>query len=86
MDQTFLQVVVLINCESDGNRADVIPCHFVFFDEGFVGAATMFGGCGRWEMPFYVGCSADEGHVIKIDYLGTLLTSEFRRQGEEGQL
>jgi hypothetical protein len=46
----------------------------------------MFGGCGRWEMPFYVGCSADEGHVIKIDYLGTLLTSEFRRQGEEGQL
>jgi hypothetical protein len=54
MNQTFLQVVVLIDCESDGDRADVVPGYFMFFDGRFVGSAAMLGGCGGGEMPFYI--------------------------------
>jgi hypothetical protein len=32
----------------------------------------VFGGGGGGEMPFYVGCSADEGYVIEVDYLSKL--------------
>ena len=79
MDQTFLQIVVFINCEPHRNCADVVPCYFVFFDEGFFGAAAVLGGGGGREVPFYVGCSADEGDVVEIDYLGALSTSDSGR-------
>lgn len=72
-----MQIVVLINRQSDGDRADVVPGDFVIFDEGLVGSAAMFGGCRGGEMPFYVGGSADEGHVVEIDDLERLLNSVF---------
>lgn len=77
VDQAFLEIVVLVDCQSDRDRSDVVPGYFVFFDEGLVGSATMFGGGGGGEVPFYVGGSADEGHVVEIEYLRSLLRSDF---------
>ena len=37
--------------------------------DGFCGTAAMLGGGGRWQMPFYIGCSGDERHVVQIDNL-----------------
>jgi hypothetical protein len=72
VDQTFLQIVIFVDCEPDGDRAKEIPRYFVLSDEGLIGSATMLGGCGRGEMPFYVGGPADERDVVEIDYLGIL--------------
>ena len=74
-----MQVVVLIDCEADGYRADILPGYFVFFDERLIGSAAVLSGCGGGEVPFYVGGSADQGDVVEIDYLGILLISDFRR-------
>jgi hypothetical protein len=65
-----MEIAVFIDRESDGDRADIVPGYFMFFDEGFVSSAAVFGGCGGGEMPFYVGGSADEGNVVKVNYLG----------------
>jgi hypothetical protein len=59
VDKAFLQVVVFINRETNGDRSDVFPRYFVFFDDGFVGSTSVLGGCGGGEMPFYVGGSTD---------------------------
>jgi hypothetical protein len=59
MDQAFLQIVILVDCETDGDRADVVPCYFMFFDDGFCSSTAVLGGGGGGEMPFYVGGSAD---------------------------
>ena len=56
----------------------------MLFYEGFIGAAAVLGRSGRGEVPFYVGGSADEGDIVKIDYLWPLLTSDFGRY--EGNL
>lgn len=67
MDEAFLQIIVLIDHESDGDRADVVPGHFMFFDERFLSPATVLGGGGGREVPFYVRGSADKGDVVEVD-------------------
>ena len=76
MNQAFLQAVVLIDCESNEDRADIFPGYFMFFDEGFVSSATVFGGGRGGEVPFYIGGSTDEGNVVEVDYLPSLLASQ----------
>jgi hypothetical protein len=72
IDGAFLQMGIFIECESNGNRANIVPRYFVHFYEGFVGASSVFGRGGGGEMPFHMRGAADEGDVIEVNYLGQL--------------
>jgi hypothetical protein len=47
----------------------------VFYRCSFCSSAVLGGG-GRREVPFYIGCSGDEGDIVEVDYL-SLLASEY---------
>lgn len=69
MEDTFLQVIGLVDGEPDGDRARVVPEYFVFFYGRALGAPAVLGGGGGGEVPFYVAGAVDEGDVIEVDYL-----------------
>ena len=65
MDLGFLECVVFVCCESDWEGACVVPGYFVFADGDAGGVAAVLGGGGvGGDVPFYVGCSCDEGDVV----------------------
>ena len=72
IDEALLEIVGLVNCEADGNRAFVVPVNFMFFYGGAIGTSTVFGRDRGGEVPFYVAGTADERHIIQIDNLWML--------------
>jgi hypothetical protein len=69
MNVCFLEMVGLIDCESYGDCAGVIPIYFVLFYWGAIGASAVLGGGGGGEMPFHVGCAGDKWYIVEIKYL-----------------
>lgn len=69
LDEALLQHVRLIHRQAHHERALIVPRHFVFFDRRLGRRAPVLRGRGHGEVPFYVGLSRDEGHVVEVDYL-----------------
>jgi hypothetical protein len=67
-----LEIVGFVNCETDGDRAVVVPGDFMFFYGRATGPSAMFGRDGGREVPSYVGGTANEGDVVEVDNLGVL--------------
>ena len=53
VDLVFLELLGLVDGQADAEGFDVVPGRFVFTDHCLFGTASMLGGDGGWEMPFY---------------------------------
>lgn len=64
MNECFLEMVRLIDCEAYGDCAGVIPVYFVLFYGGAISASAVLGGGGGGKVPFNVGCAADKWNIV----------------------
>ena len=74
VDLAVLKDLVAVNDESHRDVLFIVPADFVVFDDCFFRAASVLGRGGGWEVPFYVGSTGDEGDVVEVNDLHTLIS------------
>lgn len=69
VDLALLQHLHAVDRETDLEVFFVVPMRAVVEDNGFISVAMVFDSAGGGKAPFHERGAANEGDVVKVDYL-----------------